>query len=57
MGNICHTGQPDIALKVIKEYRFLDSLVAFINSEKVDSCLEGGLFALFEVLKVGDRVG
>ena len=29
----------------------------FINSENTDVCLEGGLFALLEMLKMGDKAG
>ena len=35
----------------------LESLVLFIKSESDGKCLEGGLFGLFELLKVGEKAG
>jgi len=32
-------------------------LVIFIKAENDGKCLEGGLFALFELLKVGEKMG
>lgn len=32
MGNVCHSGEPNAVFNFLKEYRYMDNLVAFINS-------------------------
>ena len=57
LGNICNSGQHQRVLELVSHYALLESLAHFIAQEEDGQCLEGGLFALFELLKIGDKVG
>lgn len=57
LGNISVGLRADEVFEYVKTYRMLESLVQFVKSEDDGKCLEGGLFALFELLKVGEKAG
>ncbi len=56
-GNMCHCGKPEAIINLMHEYLVLDSLMAYLMSEQEGKCLEGGLHALFEALKLGEKIG
>ena len=57
LGNICSGGSPNEVFEYVKTYSMLESLVLFLKTENDGKCLEGGLFGLFELLKVGEKAG
>lgn len=43
-------------MKLLNEYPFLECLMQFLMTEEDGKCLEGGLHALYEVMKLGEKM-